>query len=430
MSLFRRVATGSVANLAGIAMSAMLQILSVPLLVTAWGQEQFGIWMMLTTIPTYFALTDLGFAQAATTDMTINTARGDSATALATFQSVGLLFLFSSSVLVLASTLLLASAEWGEGFRQYWIVENARIIVLLVGYAALALLSRVTLAGFRATGHYALGTISYDSMVLVEGIAGLTVAYLGGGFESVAITLALCRLLSMGLLYMLLRAKVPWLYYGLDHANVAEVKRLLGPSIAALAIPIALAVNLQGSVLVVGAVLSPAVVALFVPVRTASRLVIQMIGVVNRATMPEIGRASGENAGAAMKKLLKLNLLVIVLVLVPGGLLFAMLGQQLLNLWSGGHLAPPATFVEIMALAMALHGGWYFISNILLATNSHATISRFLLISSFVSLLIFVACSREYGLIGVAIGAALSELLNCLGVVGVVWIRTRASRAA
>lgn len=416
MSITRRIISGTIANSAGIGMNALLQIMTVPILALAWGQEKFGLWMMLTTIPTYFALTDLGFVQAATSDMTMKTARGEKESALETFQSIWLMFLGTSIALICASCMLFLAKETVMDASSYWVLENAPLVVMLIAYSALSLLSRVTLAGFRSTGNYAIGSFVYDALVLMEGLAGLFTAYAGGGFFAVVATLIAMRLGSMAAYYLFLRHRVPWLYYGFSHASVKELKRLFAPAIAAITIPVALAVNLQGVVLVVGTVLSPASVAIFTPVRTASRLVIQIIGVVNRATMPEIGRAAGANAGSAMSRLVKLNIFVVVAMLVPGGIAFAVFGQDIIALWSGGKLVPPRTFVALMALAMVMHGAWYFASNVLLATNSHASMAKYLLGSSLISLGLAFVFAQEYGLIGVAISAALSELINSLAV--------------
>ncbi|MET3614939.1 O-antigen/teichoic acid export membrane protein [Rhizobium aquaticum] len=420
MSIARRIATGSVANLAGVGISALLQLLTVPVLASAWGPERFGLWMMLTTIPTYFALTDLGFAQAATTDMTIKAARQEHESVLATFQSVGLLFVASSATVFALSTLLLMPGILSDAQSEYWMIQNAGIIVLLTGYSALALVSQVTLAGFRATGNYAVGTLVYDSLVLVEGLAALLIAFLGGDFRAVAITFIVMRLFGLAIHYSYLRVRVPWLYLGFGHANFEELKRLLAPALAAMMIPVALAINLQGVVLLVGIVLSPASVALLAPVRTASRVIIQVIGVVNRATMPELGRAFGANAEVAISKLLKLNLLMVLVMLVPGGIAFAVFGAQFVTWWSGGHIVPPKSFVEIMALSMVIHGCWYFGSNVLLATNSHTALAKYILGSSIVSLILLVVFAQRFGLVGSAIALALSELINVIAVFQVI----------
>lgn len=412
MSLRRRIATGSAANLAGIAMGAVLQLLNVPILISAWGQEGFGLWIMLSTIPTYFALSDLGFVQAATTDMTISVAQGNKTRALATFQSISALFAFSSIIIVFFIGAIGLLLKYINFDFLYIIKDYYFVLFLLIFYSILSVLSRITLSGFRSTGNYAIGSFAYDMFSLLEGLAALATAYLGGTFVDVACCLILMRMLSMAILYKFLRLRVAWLYLGLDKANITEVRRLSAPALAALAIPAALAINLQGVVLIIGAVLSPASVAIFTPLRTLSRLVLQLIGVVNRASMPEIGHAAGAGHDTTMYRLVKLNILIIASVLIPGAIAFAIFGQQLIALWSRGLMEPPTALVVMMAIGMAVQGSWNFLSNIALAKNQHIILAKNLLVCAIISICVVFIGTKEYGLIGTAGAIIIGELIN------------------
>ncbi len=421
MSLGGRIFSGTVANTAGIAMNALLQIVSVPVLVAAWGADGFGLWVMLTTIPTYFALTDLGFLQATTSEMAMLIARGERARAARVF--------FSSTVLivVLALGVFLLAALIALGFAARDMLPEAEgvtlsVLLALSAFSALSLLSRLPVAALRATGHYAKGTLAYDAMSTVEGFAGLLVAAAGGGFDDVALCFLLIRMATIMLLSGLLYRSAVWLRPpvqrpgeaikgpvwqdvgssarenpaivarrmrgGISQAVLAvgkpavmmfhaaafiarsidldEVRTLARPALAAMTIPLALALNLQGVVLIVGALLSPAAVAIYGPVRTCSRLLIQIVGTVNRATMPELSRAHAAERPDDLRRILKVNGLLLLLVLLPGTLVFALIGRDFVALWSGGHILPDRAFVASVALATLVHGCWYFLSNMLL----------------------------------------------------------------
>jgi O-antigen/teichoic acid export membrane protein len=416
MSVNRRIISGTVANSAGIGLNAFLQILSVPILASAWGADKFGLWMMLTTIPTYFALTDLGFVQAATSDMTMQVANGHKQRAVNTFQSASVL-IFLICAAVVSVVVLGATGANMAGFGGGSI--DLALTTTLALFAALSLLSRMPVAALRATGHYALGTLIYDVMTTIEGLASLLTAYLGGGFQDVALCLLLMRLLNMAILYSVLRARVPWLNYGLAHASVAELKRLFRPAIAAMTIPTALAINLQGVVLIIGAVLSPAAVAAYTPVRTCSRLLIQVIGVVNRATMPELAKAFALSDKRQLSHILRINGLMIAGLLIPGSIVFALIGKQFVEFWSAGHISPDRSFVMLVALATVVHGTWYFASNILLATNSHVSFAKYSLAASLATLvLVFVLC-RMIGLNGAGVALVIGETLCAIAVTAI-----------
>ena len=391
-------------------MNAVLQLLMVPVLVSAWGAERFGYWMMLTTIPTYFALTDLGFVQASTSDMTMQFANGNREKVISTFQS-------SLALLVTTCLAAVCAVVTGAAIWSNWLSPvNVGLIALLASYAGVSLLSRMSLCSLLATGHYALGTLAYNILIMIEGLAGLLTAFLGGGFVEVAQCLLIMRLVNMFSIYRLARRRVPWLRYSLSHASCSELKRLLKPAMAAMTIPVALAINLQGVVLIIGAVLSPAAVAVYTPVRTCSRLLIQVIGVVNRASMPEISKAFALSDRMELEKILRLNALVVAVVLLPGSIAFAILGKLFVEMWSAGHIIPEHSFVALVALATFVHGSWYFASNVLLATNLHVAFAKYSLAASILTLILVFALSHLIGLDGAGIALIIGEGLCVIAV--------------
>jgi O-antigen/teichoic acid export membrane protein len=423
MSLERRILSGTMANMAGIVMNAVLQVVTVPVLLSAWGAEAFGLWVMLTTIPTYFALTDLGFLQATTSEMAMRFARQEKAGAARVF--------FSSSALIMlvclfffAVTGSIASGLSAGGLLPPGV--ELSVLLLLAAYSALSLLSRLPVAALRASGHYALGTVSLDTMGLLEGLAGLATALLGGGFADVALCVLLVRLVTVVLLSLLLWHKLEWLRpqtvaatadrRAMPSVDIREIRALARPALAAMAIPLALALNLQGVVLIVGALLSPAAVAVYGPVRTCSRLLIQLIGVVNRASMPELSRARAGEQPDDLRRLLKANGLLLLLVLLPGSLAFAALGRQVVGLWSAGHILPDQSFVALVALATLVHGTWYFLSNILLATNDHLALAKYSLGAAVLTLGLVAFLAGTMGLVGVGLALLLGEGLCAIAV--------------
>ena len=66
---------------------AVIQLGSVPLLLHAWGAARYGDWLLLSAIPIYLSLSDLGFGDASGSDMAMRVAANDRAGALRTFQS-------------------------------------------------------------------------------------------------------------------------------------------------------------------------------------------------------------------------------------------------------------------------------------------------------------------------------------------------------
>jgi hypothetical protein len=79
-----RILRGIGANFAGNGVTALIQIVSVPVFLSAWGVRAYGEWMVLSALPTYVALSDLSFSSVAGNSMVMLRAQGkhDEAVAL------------------------------------------------------------------------------------------------------------------------------------------------------------------------------------------------------------------------------------------------------------------------------------------------------------------------------------------------------------
>ncbi|WP_116090374.1 lipopolysaccharide biosynthesis protein [Sphingomonas crusticola] len=392
-------------------MSAILQLAAVPILTSAWGVSQYGVWLMLTTIPTYFALTDLGFIQAATADMTMHHARNEKESVVRVFQSTAVLISLLIPLSALAAVSLLLANAFDFPFAS-WISGNIATLALLIIYSAVALFSRITLSGFRSTGHYAHGTLAYDGSSFVEGVIVLAVAWSGANFfVCIAVQFA-GRCISMTILYILMRRFEPWLKLGVRHASRAEIKRLVGPALSAMSVPATLALNLQGMVLVVGSVLSPAAAGAFVAVRTLTRIFVQGVGIFNRASMPEIAAAYAKGNLRLLRRLAVVNAVIAGAVLVLGWLFLVTFGPWLMHLWTGGKITVDRSFLALMALGMVVHGVWFFTFSFLLSLNRHGALGLPLFLASLVTVLAAIVGGTYAGLNGVAASAVAGDVLS------------------
>src|SRR6266478_3684793 len=57
--------------------TAVIQLVSVPIFLRFWGPRLYGEWLLLSTLPSYLSLSDMGFASVAGNDMTMRVAAGD-----------------------------------------------------------------------------------------------------------------------------------------------------------------------------------------------------------------------------------------------------------------------------------------------------------------------------------------------------------------
>jgi O-antigen/teichoic acid export membrane protein len=411
--------SNGIASAGSIFWSAVLQVITVPVLLNYWGAERYGVWLMLSALPVYMALSDLGLGSAATSDMTMAYANGDIGQVNCTFHSVLKLTTLISAGLLLLTCAVLGTLSVMPIDLGFW-VDHYDTIVVLIAYACCSIFSRIILAGYRSTRQYAFGTLLYDALQFLEGLSVLILAASGYSYLAGALGLLTGRLLLTGVMVQQIKKRVPVLKVGFSQANTSEIRRILHPALGALSIPAALAINTQGMVLVAGAMVSPVAAAMLSPTRTISRIAIQLVGIINRATIPEFSAACAKGDLPVIRKLIRANAMVMALVLLPGAILFGVFGRQLVELWSKQQISPPLSFVALMALSMFVHGCWYFSSNLLLALNRHTAVAATLLMGAVAAVILAYAVAPTFGLMGVGVSILIAELIAAIRVIVVV----------
>src|SRR5580658_2440970 len=251
-----------------------MQLISVPVLMANWGLDTYGAWILLTTLPTYLGLVDLGFAQIAANDMTMRVAREDFDGAQDTFQTACAL------IGTIVAVALLGFGAFAFLFPVSTIFHLNAISPSDASFTLIALSFQVAFtivhglfgAGLRAIGHFPLMVGLNSTARLFEGVAVLVASYWHFSFFVTALSVASIRLMiTLGAAITLFR-KAKWLRFGVDRTNIKRFYSMLGPSLTYMSYSISYALNLQGAILLIGAALNPEAVAVFSATRTLTRM--------------------------------------------------------------------------------------------------------------------------------------------------------------
>lgn len=403
-SVKQRLLAGLGVNALGQLVTVIVQLAGVPILLHAWGAQLYGEWLLLFAIPAYLAMTDLGFTQSACNDMTARVARGDRAGALSVFQSIGVLVYAIAAlglILTAAAVPWLPLAEW-LNFQAMDARTAQWVLWLLVAQVLVTLPDGVTHAGFRAGGEYALHFGLHGVVRLLQ-FAGVWIAALAGGGPLAAAAIFLgVRALATAAFALLVVRRHRWLRYGTAHARRTELRRLLNPAMANMAIPLAQALNIQGMVVVVGAVLGPLAVVVFSTLRTLTRLVAQMVMIVAQAAEPELAAAHGAGNRELLSRLFTHALrggLWLALLAAAG---LALFGSRVLEFWTHGRVAMDyALFGWLLGSAVA-SVLWFGGLIVLKAANRHLRAASMYVIASAAAVGLTVALLRWTGQLALA----------------------------
>lgn len=386
--LARRLAKGVGANFTGKIWVLLIQLLSVPVLSSKWGADGYGIWLMLSTIPTYIALSNFGLGVAAGVDITQSMAKNDTEKALRAFQSVWL-FLTGISLLaiaIVAAGALIWRANSAPVSAPFTAQEIASAMCILALYAGVVMQMSAQKIVFQATHKYALGTALFDGVFLIGGLGIVLCVQLGGGIIAASLTLLVIQITGFALLTIILKRLEPWWNIGWRSADRATLRRLAAPSSAAFAMTLANSFGLQGIVLAIGWMINPAAAAIFATARMLTRIPLQFSALLTRAALPELTRSQVDGNQALTAKIMRLNIWLTLTTMLPFAVLLIAFGPTLLDQISRGKMAASHASFAYLSIAAIFAALWQTMSVRLIALNKQ---SKF----AYASLALYLACA-------------------------------------
>jgi O-antigen/teichoic acid export membrane protein len=406
----RRILAGMGANSFGMAVTVAIQILSLPVFLHYWDTRTYGVWLMLSAIPAYLSMADVGMVTASANRMTMALGRGDAAEANRVFQSAQVFMSVICGGLCVVLTPAVMWVPW-PGLEQ----TDQRLALLALSLGILlSLMGGLYEAAFRATHRYAHGTLLASVFRLLEGLGSMLGLMLWGSFTAVALCGLVVKLAGVLLGCQLAVHDRHGLRWGYAQASLDEVRTMIRPAFSFMVFPLANALSFQGVTLMVGALFGPAIVALFNTYRTLARVSVQVTAVFSHALWPEFSRMFGQGGGTAVASLFRRSawLGALQACALSTALFFA--APWLLRLWTHGQIAFEPGLMLLMLLYAAVGGLWHVPRVLLMATNRHSGMAGWSLLAGLLAIALAWALGHAMAIEGVGIAMLSSEVFIAL----------------
>lgn len=411
------------ANGLGQVVQIFIQLVSVPVYAQYLGIANYGVWLIFFTLPAYLAFSDFGLTIAAGNDMTMRMARGEiggaHTTYLAMRRGVNIIILallaFVWLLLFVAVPHLLDFAAEACGGKP------REVLLMLLAYGLAVIHGSATFAAFRANGEYSVAAYRLQWISLVEALAAIIMALLGQGLFGMAVAYSVTRLAGTIWLQLLLLRRAPPFLRGPSDPIFGRVRALAPSAAAAVLLPVANGLVLQGMIALVATLAGPAAVPAFAVTRTLTRLPVQFASLINSASMPDYTASEARGDEARKTDLVALTLLAIAVTLLPAAVVIALCGKWLLLLWSSGALEAAEVVVLALVVSMVANGCWVPLSNFMLAINRHGRFTYAYIVLTLAALGLARFLIPEYGALGAAAAVALLDVIMLLVVVWHCW---------
>lgn len=406
----RRILAGMGANSFGMAVNIGIQFISLPVFLHFWSTATYGVWLMLSAVPAYLSMADVGMVTAAGNKMTMAMGRGDVAEANKVFQSAQMFMSIVCGAIALLAipVIMLAPLPWLQDLDQ-----RIALAALCTG-VLVALFGGLADAVFKSTQRYAAGTMLGNFVRLGEWLGAMLGLVMVGSFAAVALGALVLRILGTLAGVWLAQRGRHGIQWGAQSADMAEIRTMIEPAVSFMAFPLANALSFQGMTLMVGALFGPVAVALFNTYRTIARAVVQITAIFSHALWPEFSRLFGEGATLHLDQLFKRSALLSALqALILSGILY-FLAPWMLAIWTHQHIEFVPSLMLLMLLYAFVAGVWHIPRVLLMATNQHVGLAYWVLAASALSIaLAWVFQGTLNGALqlnGVALAMLLSEI--------------------
>lgn len=402
----------------GQAVTIMIQLVSVPLFIRYWGVDRYGEWLLLAAVPSYLALSDLGFASAAANEMTMSASAGDRERMVSTYQSTCMLLGMISIVVVALLLVLGFAASQGTwlGIRTLSQSDIFWTILLLGAGVCVSLQGGIISAIYRCEGRFATGVMLSNALRLIEFFATAGMIVVGAGVVMLAATMLTVRFIGMVTIYVLARSFAPWAKLGFRHSRMDRIKALASPALSFMAFPLGNALNLQGFSLIIGTQMGAAALVVFSTMRTISRVASQAMNLINSSVWPEMSNAFGRNDVPAAREIHRRACQASIAIGIGAVIILAVGGDQLLKFWTGGKVVMNYPCYLLLLAGLAVNTLWFTSSVVPASVNRHQHMAMVYVVASSCGLLLALVLTHTYGLSGAALAALPVEIAMAIAV--------------
>ena len=394
------------ASLLAKASSSLYRIAMIPLFIWFLGANRYGEWLLVSSIPSWLALSNLSLGSVSANAITLHTARGDHREARGIYSTtIVALAIFSAGGLIIASILL-------------WIVYSGTLappkpLVTAAGSTLLAigLLSLSVFVGFfaepfsarlRAAGRADMAIKVGGAMPWIEAGCYMPVLFWHADFVNLAAATLVSRCLFVTLNWWISRKAHSELYFSRTDVRISLIAPLLSKGLAYQALPLGHALSNQAMLMVVGAAIDPIAVAVFGTARTMVRLGTQAMELINFAVWPEMSLLLGAGEYRQAAVVHRAAAACTISTGIATAIVAMAAGPWIFDIWTLHELSVTHALMAIFGLSMLLQSLWHASLIVQLAANEHEGIAARYAFGAFVSVLLCYPLSRIWGIYGAA----------------------------
>lgn len=386
----------------------LLPLIITPYILNGLGQEQYGLWILITSVTAYFGLSSLGFTSTLLKESSSNI---DNPEYLSKLVSVVFFSFIGFSLIALVIFIIIylnleqiftINVEMIEISKQTFMITFCIFIISFFTSIFDTLL-------FAANRLYIKNIVDIIKNILISS-SNFLIVFLGYGIFEIALisllitsiyTLVVVRISKEGMVFY-----ISWAYFEID-----LFKQMLRPSIHYFIISIGVLVVFYSDNIIIASFIGLSSVAIYSlgykVVDSFQLIIFKIVDVL----LPNIAVLNVEKKYTELIKLHNKIMLISMSISTPIFLFLYFTNQWILTLWLGTNNVLSKDIMTVFIIFSYMHI-WVHVSSVFVAAiGIHKEIAYIGIIEIILNILFSIVFLKIWGLLGVALGTLLSHSL-------------------
>lgn len=389
-----------------------IRLFQVPILINYLGTEGYGTWILISSIPSWLSISNLGFGNVAGNDAALASGENNIQKIEKVYSSVLYGLILLSILLIFIVLLILYIFKWVELLNINFLEENDLKIILFIlsSTVVLSFFTQIVSIKYRVSNNNHRGIWIGNLRPWIDFLFLWLMILLDFKFIGIASSGLIGILIYLVILILDTNKNCRYINVSIKKVDNKYAVYLIKKGIVFQAFPIGNALQNQGYIMVVNHLLGPVAVTLFTTLRTLVRSANQVMELVNQSIWPELSFLLGakrmREARDVYDKSIKISgvaALAIVIVLLA-------FGPFLYSFWLGKAVEVNRELLIWFILPIPLTAWWFTSSVVLMASNLYEGYAVRYVSISLVGLLVAWGLGYEFGMPGIAISLAVIDL--------------------
>lgn len=407
----KSLSTNAISNWLALGVNVILSFVLTPILISKLGDENFGIWALVSSIIGMYGLMDLGIDSAILRYVSFYSGKEDKKSVDQVLNTSLITYIIIGSVILLLTFLSL------DFLARFFNVSNNNInnfkytLIFIGSSIAVTFPTNVFRTSLLSHEFYVINNIIRITSEVLRVSTILVVLNIGYGIKEVASITLFISILNF-LVYIIICTLTSTIHLNLFLFSSKMLKKILLFGFPAMVTILAHLLRVQMDSIVIAKWMDFSSVTLYNISVKLTMFLTQFIMAISAVLDPRFGSLFGKKNYEEIKKIFYESSVIITFLTFSVGFSLLIFGKSLLNLWVGPAYLESYVILVILTIGQMLTCIQMPLISLLFALNNHRIVALISIIEGILNLSLSILFVQYFGVKGVALGTLIPIILR------------------